>query len=111
MPNRDMGSHHGDFNMASHGSLTISEEHSDEILKEMCNRVGQDYETFDFKDPQWFLKHSWTREEEEDFRIWLGKFLKKHKYVGSGTKRGQDWGYYEAGKLLGNYGWRTKEVI
>ena len=37
-------------------------------------------------------------------------FLKKHKYVGSGTKHGQDWGYYEAGKLLGNYGWRTKEV-
>lgn len=87
----------------------ISVEHSQEILKEMCKRVGVDYDTFDFSKKDWYWEHQWSAEQEENFRVWLGKFLKKHKYVGSGTKRGEDWGYYEAGKIIGNYGWKTKQ--
>lgn len=86
----------------------ISPEHSHEILTEMCRRVGVDAKIVDFDKKEWFLEHEWTPEEEDSFRIWLGKFLKKHKYVGSGKKRGMDWGYYEAGKIMGNYGWKTK---
>lgn len=86
----------------------ITPEHSNEILAEMCRRVDVTIETVDFSKKDWFLGHEWTLEEENDFRVWLGKFLKKHKYVGSGTKHGMDWGYYEAGKLLMNYGWKLK---
>ncbi len=86
----------------------ISTEHSNEILAEMCKRVGVDEKTFDFNQKNWFWQHEWTQEQEDDFRKWLGKFLKKHKYVGVGKKRGMDWGYYEAGKILFNYGWKIK---
>lgn len=86
----------------------ISSEDMKEILTEMCKRVGVDAKTFDFKKENWFWEHEWTKEEENDFCTWLGKFLKKHKYVGSGTKHGKDWGEYEAEKLLFNYGWKTK---
>lgn len=86
----------------------ISPEHTQEILAEMCKRVGVDAEMFDFDQKDWYWQHEWTLEEQDDFRKWLGKFLKKHKYVGPGKKRGQDWGYYEAGKIIFNYGWKTK---
>ncbi len=83
-------------------------EHMHEILTEMCKRVGADKETIDFKKRNWFLEYEWTFEEEDDFTKWLGKFLKKHRYVGAGKKRGVDWGYYEAVKIVGNYGWKTR---
>ncbi len=86
----------------------ISPEHSKEILTELCKRVGVDIKTVDFSKQDWFLQHEWTEEDDDNFRKWLGEFLKKHKYVGKGKKRGMDWGYYEAGKLVGNYGWKTK---
>ena len=88
----------------------ISPGHTEEILAEMCKRVGVDAKTFDFSKKNWYWEHEWTIEEEDDFQKWLGVFLRKHKYVGKGTKRGQDWGYYEAGKLVGNYGWKTKLI-
>ena len=72
----------------------------------MCRRVSVAIETVDFTKSDWFLQHTWTAEEEDDFRRWLGVFLKTHKYVGRGKKRGVDWGYYEAGKLIFNYGWK-----
>lgn len=86
----------------------ISPEHTQEILAELCKRVGVDAKTFDFSKKEWYSEHEWTIEEEDNFRKWLGNFLRKHKYVGKGTKRGIDWGYYEAGKLVGNYGWEIK---
>lgn len=86
----------------------ISSEHSHEILTEMCRMVGVDIKTFDFNKKDWFLEYTWAQEKEDDFRKWLGKFLRKYKYVGKGKKHGMDWGYYEAGKLIGNYGWKIK---
>ena len=87
----------------------VSVEHSREILREMCNRIGVDIKIVDFGKKEWFLEHEWTYEEENNYRKWLGEFLTIHKYVGKGKKRGMDWGYYEAGKLLMNYGWKLKK--
>lgn len=89
-------------------SRDIKPEHTKLILTEMCSRVGVKYEDFDFNQPDWFMKYSWTAEEEESYRVWLGKKLVEWKYVGKGKYRGQNHGYYEAGKLVFNYGWRTK---
>lgn len=86
----------------------ITLAHSEEILAEMCKRVGVDAKTFDFNRKHWFLDYEWTYEEQDDFRKWLGIYLRKHKYVGKGTKHGMSWGYYEAGKLIMDYGWKTK---
>lgn len=87
----------------------ISPQHSLEILRKMCGAVGVDYDTFDFSKPNWFWDHTWTKEQEGEFITWLGAFLVKHKYVGKGTKRGQNWGEYEANKMMANYGWRVEE--
>lgn len=87
----------------------ISPEHTEQILEEMCKRVNVDVKTFSFDKKDWFLEHEWTQEEQDNFRKWLGEFLKKHDYAGTIKKRGMDWGYYEAGKLLMDYGWRLKK--
>lgn len=79
------------------------------ILTEMCKRVGIEYESVDFSHDQWYVEHEWTHKEENDFIIWLGKFLRQHHYVGTGTKHGRDWGEYEASKLVCNYGWKYKD--
>ena len=87
----------------------ILPEHLRAIIAEMCKRVGANAKIIDVKKENWFMKYEWTQEEEEDFRVWLGKFLVKNKYIGKGTYRGIDWGYYEAGKFVENYGWKISD--
>jgi len=41
------------------------------VLKEMCSRVGADYDSIDFKEEKWFYKHTWTRDKEKSFEDWL----------------------------------------
>ena len=87
----------------------ISREDMREILTEMCRRVGVDVNTMDFSKQNWYWDHEWTAKEEADFQKWLGVYLREHNYVGKGKKRGEDWGEYEAGKIIANYGWKTKQ--
>ncbi len=54
------------------------EKTCEDCLKEMFKRVGEKYpnEKLTSQD-KWYDKHSWTPEEENDFRNWMTKFLKK----------------------------------
>lgn len=47
-----------------------------DVLKEMCSRVGADYDSVDFQKDGWYLDHTWTTEEQEDFVSWFAAFLK-----------------------------------
>lgn len=92
---------------------TISREHSDAIFTEMFRRVGLDYQKLwdegFLKQNDWYLQHRWSEQDSDDFRHWLGDFLKEHGYCMKRRKyRGQDHGYYEAGKFIMDYGWTTR---
>ena len=50
-----------------------------EIMREMCRRVGADPEEINFKEPYWFHKYTWTSKEEEDFINWLTDRLAQNK--------------------------------
>jgi hypothetical protein len=54
-------------------------EHTKIILKEMCKRVKAPYSKIDFKSKDWFLDYTWTEEQQEDFIIWLNKYLYNSK--------------------------------
>ena len=45
------------------------------ILKEMCKRVGVDYDKVYFYKDGWYSEHTWTEEEYDDFRKWLLDYL------------------------------------
>lgn len=47
----------------------------EEILREMCLRVGANFDKLDFKSSDWFTKYSWTEDEEEDFKLWLNQYF------------------------------------
>jgi hypothetical protein len=48
-----------------------------ECLKEMFKRVGEEYPNKLTKQKDWWMKRSWTLEEEIDFKEWMRKYLKK----------------------------------
>lgn len=87
----------------------INDEQLKIILTEMCSRVSIKYEEVDFSQDGWFMDHCWTDEEQDNFRKWLAEKLLEWKCVRKGKYRGEPHGYYEAGKFVFNYGWRTKE--
>lgn len=87
----------------------IKPEHSAIILDELCKRVGVDSKTVDFSKPSWFEEHSWTKDEQQDFRDWLAGFLSENGYAKKTYHMGQKHSYYEASKMLSNYGWKVKE--
>ena len=87
---------------------SISEKDSKEILTKMCEAISLKYTDIDFNEKDWFLKYSWTIDQENEFKKWLGKFLVKKGYCWKGKYRGEDHGEHEAAKILMNYGWKIQ---
>ena len=77
-----------------------------DCLKEMFKRVGLKYPCPEFtKDKDWYMKKSWTEEEEADFKKWMTKKLKKtYPYM---TAKKLEW---EVGLFCLSYGW-TNGVV
>jgi hypothetical protein len=50
---------------------------SDYVLKKMFNVVGEKFTRTYCRQPQWFLKHSWTPEQEGEYINWLEDYLVK----------------------------------
>ena len=80
-----------------------------ESIIELGKRVGLEWKSFDDaleyqkeNGDQWYLTKEWTKEEEEDYRLWLeNKLKKKYRF----TKRGLD---YEIGMFMLSYSWKSK---
>jgi hypothetical protein len=87
-----------------------------EILIEMFRRVGAEDEFTEeyVKEKNWFYRHEWTEEEQDDYKKWLINYLFKNKVAcknicGTTTsklmlKRG-------ANMHMLNYGWKFKEKV
>lgn len=80
------------------------------ILNEMCSRVNANPEEIDFKSSDWYLKYTWTEEEQDDFIKWLADFLhtnskarKLFNIIGNSKKQ------CKRGAMFFNlyFGWKT----
>jgi hypothetical protein len=69
------------------------------ILNQMFLVVGEEYEETYTTDVDWYLRHSWTVEEEEKFKNWLISYLKSCKMFRPREKA--EW-------FLLCYGWKTR---
>lgn len=81
-----------------------AEKTMNDCITEMFKRVGEKYPNEELtKQDKWFQKRSWTEAEEDDFRDWMTKLLKKrHKWT---NKKIQ----LEVGMFLLDYGWKYKD--
>ena len=72
-----------------------------EALTKMCEVIGVKYDDIDFESPEWYMKHSWTMKQENEFKEWLDSKLKSTE---SAKMRA-----IKVGCFLMNYGWKIKE--
>lgn len=40
--------------------------------------IGEDFDKINFKKKDWYQKFHWTSKQEDDFIVWLSKYLKKN---------------------------------
>jgi len=53
-----------------------------ECLEEMFRRVGLEYPDEELTSKEnWYTLHVWTKEEEDSFREWMLKKLKRHRLM------------------------------
>ena len=83
----------------------ISQEHSEQILEKMFNIIGLEFDKNFIKQENWYQKNTWTKEQEQEFIVWLANFLVKNKYVLKSIAK------HEAEKIVGQYGWKTRNVL
>ena len=75
----------------------------DLCFEEMFSRVGEKYPNKELTDkPDWYTLHSWTDEQQNDFKKWMVSFLTKEmRWIKKTAEK-------EAGFFILNYGWSTK---
>ena len=81
------------------------------ILREMCRRVGADFEKINFKEKGWFKNYSWSIDSEKAFKEWLITSLLENKetrkaLLGTTAKLTKRKAKDAAAFFVFNYGWR-----
>jgi hypothetical protein len=81
------------------------------VLRKMCEYVGADYDSIDFKKDRWFMDYAWTEDTENEFKNWFINYLKTNKKAKLQLMK-----YPRITKVdnfvnnfIFNYGWRTKK--
>lgn len=87
------------------------DENLEYILKEMCSRVGRNYDDVDFNDDTWYLTSSWTKKDQDSFTKWLTNYLYNNKEAREALLRFplKDKNRIEnaANEFVFNYGWKV----
>lgn len=73
----------------------------------MFNIVGENFSIDYCKQPDWYLKHSWTEEQQDKFKEWLVKYLYKNANKLDLIKN-KEACRREASWFLLDYGWKFK---
>jgi len=83
------------------------------ILEKMCEAVNADYNTLDFKSPDWYTSYEWTEEEESKFKNWFVSYLQKNaqarNYFMRTPTKSKETLRKVANEFVFNYGWKYKK--
>ena len=79
----------------------------------MCDMVNVKFDEIDFKSSDWYLKHEWSKEQQDEFSEWLQKYLKDGKIawreltnMSSSNKKNRK---RFANEFIFQYGWKQKD--
>jgi len=88
--------------------------HLKNILTKMCEYVNVDFNTIDFKEHEWFLKHAWTTNHENDFKEWMVDYLSNNKEAQKEIMNIETTDKKRINATVGfflfTYGWKTEDV-
>jgi hypothetical protein len=87
----------------------------DEVISKMCTYVGVDSATIDTTKTRWFSKHSWTIEQEEDFKQWLYTQLRSNRpyrlaLLNFPNRSEKSYLKRVVEQFVFSYGWKIKEL-
>jgi hypothetical protein len=57
----------------------LSQDEFNTLLEVQCEMVGTTLAQVNTSQPKWYTKYTWTQEQEEEFRDWAKRWLKKRK--------------------------------
>lgn len=80
------------------------------VLIKMCEFANADFNTVNFKTESWYASHSWTHEQETEFKQWFIEEMKKDNNLFSYFSHGRQ-KYTKniqeiADGFCWNYGWK-----
>jgi len=79
------------------------EKTCEDCLKEMFKRVGEKYPNPKLTSQKdWYMKRAWTPEQEDCFREWMRKLLKRRYRTFDERHIG-----WEVGMFMLSWGWKT----
>lgn len=83
----------------------------DSILKDLCDAVEADYYSIDFTEKDWYYQHSWTMQDQIDFKNQLIKKIKNNKkFYSSIVDTSSDRAINKNLEMfLFTYGWKFKK--
>jgi hypothetical protein len=96
----------------------LFKKHITVVLKEMCSRVGADFDKIDFgpnQEPLYFDLYEWTEKQQQEFEDWLTDYMYNNSEARRAlahypslikTKKGSR---KFAHKFVCWYGWRIKK--
>ena len=82
----------------------VTEQHLEDILTKMFEVVGETYSPAAVEGPEWYLKYSWTNEQQQEFCKWLTEYIYKEWKFSKATSA------KEAKAFIFNYGWRLDDT-
>lgn len=80
------------------------------VLTKMCDIAGVDVEKMDFKKERWYMKHTITEKQENEFRKWFVDYLMnsqeaRQEFLEFPRKK-KSWIKRAVDEFIFNYGWR-----
>lgn len=48
------------------------------LLRKMCEVINVDYDSIDFQEEDWYERHTWTEEQENEYILWVAEELYKN---------------------------------
>jgi len=81
------------------------------ILKKMCKIINVNYKEIKFNELGWYNEHTWTKEQEEKFRLWLEDYLYENnnirKELLKNSVKNKKIIKSAVSEFLLNFGWKT----
>ncbi len=83
--------------------MTKNERLCEQCLTEMFKRVGLEFPNEELtSQDDWYMQHTWTQAESDDFKKWMLKLLKKERMIRPEHQ-------YAMFNLM--WGWKVKEEV